>query len=388
MSIAMMVIFWLSAAAITYAWFGYAVLLAVLASLRGRSVKRAPSDLSVSFIVPVHNGGDAILRKLDNLRSVDYPRDLVEIIVVDDCSTDGTVSLIKDCAFVRLIRLAERQGKAAALNAGLEIASGDVIGFTDVGAMSARDATSVAMERFADPYVGCVSSEDDIVSDGGVAGGESLYTKIDTLIRRLEGSVCSSTGMSGSFYFVRRELCPLFPLDVATDMFSALHCVDSGYRAVVEERSRVAIIAQRDMSREFERKVRTMVTGLRALSEYTRLLSPCRTGLFSVFLVSHKLLRYLTPLFVILIFASGWLLGEDSLFYCWTVRAIVIAMSIGLGHILIQKSTHASDVGLLGRILGVCAFACMSTAAALVGWYRFLSGERFETWKPTERSAA
>jgi len=90
--------------------------------------------------------------------------------------------------------------------------------------------------------------------------------------------------MSGSFYLVRRELCPPFPLDLATDMFSALHCVDRGYRAVVEERSRVEIAAQPDAGREFERKVRTMVTGLRALRAFRRLLNPGRSGVFAWFL--------------------------------------------------------------------------------------------------------
>lgn len=387
MIVAMTVLFWLSAAAIAHAWFGYLGFLAVLASFRKAAVRRSPSHLAVSFIVPVHNGADAILRKLANLRALDYPPELVEIIFVDDCSIDGTASLMSTVPGVRVIRLAERRGKAAALNAGLDVAGGDVVAFTDIGGLLASDALALAMERFADSRVGCVSSDDEVASDDGVARGEGVYTRIDTLARRLEGRIRSATGMNGSFYLVRRELCSPFPLDVATDMFSALHCVDLGYRAVVEERSKVRLSAQHDVQREFERKVRTMVTGLRALRRNAPLLNPFRSGLFAMFLWGHKVLRYMSPLFVTTMFASGGFLGGSSLFYCSIVRTIAVVMSIGLCAIVLHGSTPLSRTGPIGRILGLSAFACISLAAAMVGWYRFASGERYETWKPTERSA-
>lgn len=395
MSAAMIAVFWVAAVLLTYAWIGYLGCLAVLAWIRPRAINRAAIRPAVSLIVPVHNGGSLITRKIENLSALDYPPELVQIIIVDDCSTDETPSAILGASTgapfgaLDVIRLDRRSGKAAALNAGLEVVSGEVVGFTDVACLLKSDALAQAVECFADPGVGCVSSEDEVVSNTGVAGGEGLYTRIDSLIRRLEGKIGSATGMNGSFYLVRRELCSPFPLDVATDMFSALQCVDSGFRAVVDERSKAQLTAQPDASREFERKVRTMVTGLRALRGFTRLLNPRRSGVYSLFLASHKLLRYLTPLFVLLAIGSSAYLSSVDKQYRWVFLAEIAGMWLGSTRIAIQDYTPSAKMtsGMLSRLPGLMAFVCVSVAAASVGWYRYFVGERYETWQPTERSA-
>ncbi len=372
------VIFWASAAALAYTPVGYLLCLAVLSRLIRRPVKRGPIRPMVSIIVPVHNGAEVVDLKIANLRALDYPSDLLEIIFVDDCSTDDTWDRIRN---VKRIRLDRRQGKSAALNAGLEAATGEIIAFTDVGVMLEPDSLKVAVERFVDPKVGCVSSEDVVISEGGVGEGEGFYTRLDTRIRRLESAICSVAGVSGSFYLVRRQLCPPFPPDLATDMFSGLHCVERGFRAVVEERSKVRICAQPDPSREFDRKVRTMVTGLRALKSFRRLLNPLRAGIFVWFLISHKLMRYLLPVFATGTVLSSAYLAPSSLFFRCCLLAQVVAVSIGCAQMLIRTSA------LTRRIPGAPAFLCASLVAAAVGWYRFIAGERYETWQPTERRA-
>lgn len=371
-------IFWISATALLYNPLGYLMCLGVISLITRRPVKRAPIRPAVSVIIPVHNGAALIKSKIENTRTLHYPSELLEIVVVDDCSTDGTAEQAHGAA---LIPLHYRQGKAAALNAGLAVASGDIIGFTDLGAMLEADALVTAVECFADQNVGCVSSEDYVVSEGGVGEGEGKYTRIDTQIRRLEGRIGSIAGVSGSFYLVRRELCPPFPLDVATDMFSGLCCVDRGFRAVVEERSKVRICAQKDAGMEFERKVRTMVTGLRALRAFRHLLNPLRSGAFAWFLASHKLMRYLMPVFAISALYSSAYLAPWSAFYRFCFIVGITVLGIGLGQILMQSST------ITRRIPGAPAFVCASLVAAAAGWYRFFAGERYETWQPTKRSA-
>jgi len=382
-SAAVLAVFWLSVAAIAYAQFGYLACLAVLSRVICRPVKRAPMRPLVSLIVPVHNVGGLISGKIENLLALDYPPELIEIIIVDDCSTDDTAGIVG--AGLRpgpalLLCLDRRSGKAAALNAGLAIAKGEIIGFTDVAAMLEPRALALAVERFADPKVGCVSSEDEVIAGRGVAASESLYTRIDTRMRRLESAIASATGMNGSFYLARRELCPPFPLDLATDMFTALHCVDRGYRAVVEENSKARLIAQPSPGREFERKVRTMVTGLRAQRAFIRLLNPLRFGGFSIFLVSHKLFRYLTPVFVSLAVVSTAYLSPAGTAFTWLLWAELALMCIGLIQIAAKTLTARSGAA------GAPAFICVTIAAAMIGWYRYLRGERYETWQPTQRS--
>lgn len=378
MTTAAVIIFWLSVCALAYTPLGYLICLRVISRFIHRPAKRDGIRPSVSMIIPVHNGARIIGHKIANLQGLDYPPELLQIIIVDDCSSDGTPGRTGELGCIRLER---RRGKPAALNAGLMAATGEIIAFTDVGVMLEPDALTVAVERFADPAVGCVSSEDIVVSEGGVGQGEGIYTRIDTQIRRLESSVGSIDGVSGSFYLVRRELCPPFPLDLATDMASGLECVARGFRAVVEERSRVRIQAQPDPAREFERKVRTMVTGMRALRAYWRLLNPVQSGVFAWFLFSHKLMRYMMPLFAVAALFSAAFLGPSSLLFRSCFVAGMAALCIGLAQILMQTSA------LVRRLPGAPAFLCTSLAAAAAGWCRFLAGERYETWQPTERSA-
>lgn|GEM_PF-217074 len=396
MNSAMVWVFCLSVAGFIYTQVGYVALLVLVSRLVRWPVHRDSIRPFVSLIVPVHNGSGTITRKIRNLRALDYPPDLLEIIVVDDCSSDSTLAKIaSECTAraserevadvrlsppVRMVCLNDRCGKAAALNVGLRVASGDVIGFTDVAAMLDPRSLAEAVERFADPTVGCVSSEDEIDAAGGVGASEGLYTRLDTLTRRLESDIGSATGCNGSFYLARRELCPTFPLDVATDMFSALYCVSKGYRAIVEPDSKVVLAAQSSVGREFERKVRTMVTGLRALRGFAGLLNPFRTGLYAVFLASHKLVRYITPFFVAAALASSAYLALSSSVFMWLFYAEAAVLGIGVLQIVAQALTSRQGCA------GVPAFFCATTAAAVAGWYRFLRGERYEKWKPTERS--
>lgn len=398
MNVVMLCVFWVSIAALAYSLVGHVALLAIVSRFLRWPVQREPIRPFVSLILPVHNGGCQISRKIRNLCALDYPPDRLEIIVVDDCSTDSTPTRIaRACSTrasesggagvrlappIRMIRLDRWSGKAAALNVGLKVAKGDIVGFTDVAAILDVGALVATVERFADPSVGCVSGEDETVSAGGIAAGECLYSRLETLARRYESTICCATGCNGSFYLVRRELCPLFPLDVATDLFSALHCVSKGYRVVVEPQAKVRLIAQPVARCEFERKVRTMVTGLRALRCFAGLFNPFRTGLYSAFLACHKLMRYFAPLFAAAVLASTIYLAFSIPTFRWLFYAEMGLVCSGLLQILLQTSTPKRS------IVGVPAFFCAATAAAAAGWYRFLTGKRYETWQPTERRTA
>jgi hypothetical protein len=100
-----------------------------------------------------------------------------------------------------------------------------------------------------------------------------------------------------------------------------------------------------------------------------------------VFLASHKLVRYLTPLFVTTALASTAYLSLSSAGFMWLLYAEAGVLSIGLLQIVMQTLTSRPGAA------GAPAFFCATTAAAAAGWYRYLSGKRYETWQPTERSA-
>src|SRR3954462_6659540 len=152
------IVFWLSALALFYTYVGYPILIAVISSLRPRGVKRGKFLPKVSVIITAFNEECALAAKLENTLALDYPRDLLEVIVASDCSTDRTEEIAKEFATrgVKLHRQTERLGKTAAQNAAIEKAHGEVVVFSDATSHYQPDVLKMIVPNFADEQVGCV----------------------------------------------------------------------------------------------------------------------------------------------------------------------------------------------------------------------------------------
>src|SRR5882724_1429942 len=136
------IIFWLSAAALFYTYAGYPLLLAIVSAIRPRRVRRSDFEATVSVIITAYNEERDLTAKLENTLALDYPSELLEIIVASDCSNDRTDDIVKEFAprGVRLHRQMQRLGKTAAQNAAVVQARGDVILFSDATSHYQPDA--------------------------------------------------------------------------------------------------------------------------------------------------------------------------------------------------------------------------------------------------------
>src|SRR5882724_3010445 len=152
-------IFGLRAAALFYSYAGYPLLLAVVSTLRPKRVRRDKFEPTVTIIITAYNEERALAAKLENTLALDYPRELLEIIVASDCSTDRTDDIVREFSArgVRLCRQPERLGKTAAQNAAVEQAHGEVIIFSDATSHYQPHVISTMMPNFADIAVGCVA---------------------------------------------------------------------------------------------------------------------------------------------------------------------------------------------------------------------------------------
>src|SRR5881392_3870040 len=157
MKLAAQIIFWLSASALFYTYAGYPVLLALVSAVRPRKVRRGKFETSVTVIITAYNEERALAGKLENTLALDYPRDLLEVIVASDCSTDRTDEIAKRFAprGVKLHRQPERLGKTAAQNAAIETANGEVVVFSDATSHYQPDVLKMILPNFADEQVGC-----------------------------------------------------------------------------------------------------------------------------------------------------------------------------------------------------------------------------------------
>src|SRR6266849_1133721 len=203
------IIFWLSAAALGYTYAGYPLLLLIMSRLRPREVRRAALEPSVSVIVTAYNEGRDLAAKLENTLALDYPRELLEIIVASDCSTDRTDEIARAFAErgVRLVRRPQRLGKPAAQNMAVTEARGEIILFSDATSLYERDVLRVMMPNFADIAVGCVAGRLIYVdpADSRIGSVARSYWGYASFLKEHESRIFSLIGASGCLYAVRRS---------------------------------------------------------------------------------------------------------------------------------------------------------------------------------------
>lgn len=372
-------LFWLSVAAVVYAYVGYPVTLAALARARGRRAVPAPParEPSVTIIIPVYNEATRVAAKVANTAALDYPPDRLQVLFVSDGSNDATVDIIRSTMSpgMDVVELPRRGGKAAALNAGLSRATHDILVFSDASIQLQTDALRALVGPFADATIGCVSGEDRIAE----AGGEGLYGRYELWLRRLESEVHSIVGASGSFYAQRRSLCQPFTEGMAPDFLSVLRTVEQRHRAVSELSAVGSMTSVKDPRDEFERKVRTLIRGLTTLFAYAHLLNPVRFGWFAFLLFSHKVMRWLVPFFMVTALLSNAVLARTSAFYLTAFAAQVALYAVA---VLAYGGRGGIHRTLIGKI---ALYFTSSNLAVLVAWLKYGRGVRQELWTPSRR---
>jgi len=292
-----------------YTVFGYPLLLWLEARLFRRPVRKGPLRATVTVILPVHNGERFIAAKLDSIQRLNYPADLMDILVLSDGSTDGTDEIAAAYAArtnLHLIVLPQG-GKAAALNVGMANATGEILFFTDVRQELEPQSLSNLVECFADPKVGAASGELIIREGTGTEEASvGLYWKYEKWIRKQQSRIHSVMGTTGCIYAMRRRLAqPLPPGTLVDDMYLPLSAFFEGYRIILDD-SAIAYDFPTQLAGEFRRKVRTLAGVYQVIGQYPKLLTP-RNRMWLHFL-SHKLARLLMPWAMLAAFFSSFAL--------------------------------------------------------------------------------
>lgn len=365
--------FFISLVLIAYTYLGYPLLLLIRSKFRSRPVRRASIEPPVSVVIAMHNEARAVQQKLQNLLELDYPRELVQIIVVSDGSTDGTDELLANSpAPLERICLPVRQGKAVALNHGVRQAQGEIVVFMDARQRVLPSALRSLVSCFADPGVGAVSGELVLLDPQKPDRGYelNLYWKIEKSVRKLESETCSAVGATGALYAVRRQLIPpLPPATILDDLFIPMSVVRQGYRVVFDEDAIVVDGIVPDVRVEFRRKVRTLMGNYQLLRLAPWLLT-FENKLWWEF-VSHKLLRLVMPFALLGAFIGNWGMADSVIGRgMFALQAAFYGLALlGLAR-PVRSSIRASGVAF--------SFALLNTAA-VVGLLKFLVGKK-DVW--------
>ena len=373
-------LFWAAALEIAWTYFGYAVLLQLVAAIRPRPVRKEPITPAVSLVITAYNEARRIRDKIENSLALDYPRDKFEIIVVSDGSTDGTDDIVREYAGrgVTLVRVEPRRGKHHGQRRGIRMARGEIILLSDATTFLEPEAARMIVRNFADPTVGVVSGEDRIMGDDTAGTGEGAYVRYEMWLRRLEARAGSLVGASGCFFAIRKSLAETWIDDMSSDFYMPIVARLKGLRTVPEEEAIGRYTVLRDPQREFQRKVRTILHGLEVLFHFRRALNPLRYGFFAVQLISHKLMRWLVPVSLALLLVTGASLTDDGVLY----RAAFV------GQLLFYSAAAAA--ALLRPVQRHLAFRLplffvMVNLSIVVAWYQYLTGRRQVVWDATPR---
>lgn len=380
LSTAAQFIFWTSAAALIYTYAGYPLLLLLAAALRSRPVRRADWTPKVSIIISAYNEELDLERKLENTLELDYPPELLEIIVSSDCSTDRTDQIAGGFASrgVQLHRQPQRLGKTAGQNAGVERATGEIILFSDATTHYNPNVLRAIVPSFADPTVGCVAGRLIYVdpSASTIGQGARSYWGYETFLKQRESRVCSLIGASGCLYAVRRSAyVPLYH-EACSDFIIATKMVEQNLRAVFEESAVCTEDTNRRTDKELGMRVRVITQTFTDLWRHRAMLNPLRSGFYAVQLWSHKVMRYLVPVFLFIVLISSGLLVRHSSFFLMIFIAQVAFYAIAAAGWVLEH------LGVHSRLLALPHYFVLANLASVLAFFKFLSGERYASWDP------
>lgn len=286
-------LFLASAAFLFYFFLGYPLLLLILGKLRPKPVRKGSLTVPVSVIIPVRNGEQFIEAKLRSVFQLHYPRQMLQVIVVGDGCTDGTLGLARAFPGVEVMEL-PAGGKCKALNRGIAAASGEILFFTDVRQELAADCLANLVANFADPAIGVASGELVLLrGDRHEHQRLGLYTRYEEWLRKQISKVGSVAGATGAVYTMRRSLAVELPEDILLDdVYQPLAAYFQGYRVILDG-SAIAYDIPVRIEAEFRRKVRTLAGLYQICYRYPQLFHP-RHDIWIHFL-SHKFSRLLLP---------------------------------------------------------------------------------------------
>jgi cellulose synthase/poly-beta-1,6-N-acetylglucosamine synthase-like glycosyltransferase len=375
--------------AVVYAYFGYPVIVWCLAHCFRRR-HQFPADKSghlpsVSLLIAAYNEDAVLEARLRNALTMDYPRDKLEIVVASDGSTDGTVDIVRTFEAqgvgIRLLDYKRRRGKAAVLNAAMKEVTGDIAILSDANTYTEPDAARRLVRWFHDPRMGVVCGRLVLTDPHTGRNADSLYWKYETFLKRSEGRLGALLGANGAIYAIRRNVYTPIPDDTLVDdlvipLWAHLH---TGCAIVYDPEAVAHEESAPDLSHEFHRRSRIGAGGWKSLELLWPLVNPAQ-GWVAFTFISHKILRWLGPFFLIGMAVSNMVLWQDPIFR-WVLLGQAGFYALSLIGALVPTATKAA------KPLRLAALFTAMNLALLLGFWRWMRKSQKAAWRRTHRRA-
>jgi hypothetical protein len=376
---ALEVVFWVCAALIVWTQVGYAATLAVLARAFGRTQPIAAPEPppSLSLIVAAHDEESVIAARVANALALEYPRELLEVIVACDGCTDATAPRAREAGADVVLEL-ERGGKICAQDAAVERARGEIVGFSDANALWEPDAARMLVGAFADPRVGYACGQVRFIqaAAGADAGNqEGVYWRYELAVRSYESRLSSITAGNGAIYATRRDAYIVVDPIMGHDLSLPFNMVRRGLRATYVSTARATEKMVPSLLGEFARKRRMMSHTWPILIRGGMLSPRGYPPGYALMIVSHRLLRYLTPFLHLLALAANialLALGADALYEVTLALQLALLLCALLGGVLRV------------RPLLIARYYVLTTTSPAAGLWDWLRHGTSPSWEAAE----
>jgi cellulose synthase/poly-beta-1,6-N-acetylglucosamine synthase-like glycosyltransferase len=372
------ILFWITGFLIFYTYFGYSLFILILSYFVSNDVKKKENESQVTFLITAYNEEKNIRQKIENTLSLDYPKSKLEILVASDGSTDSTDQIVKEFINkgVKLLRVEGRVGKTETQNRAVGQAEGEIIIFSDATTKYERNAIRKIVQNYADPTVGAVSGRYEYFNPTGatIGIGNILFWKYENLIKNCQTKIKTITGCCGCIYSIRKALYEPLPPDIISDLTEPLKILEKGYRISFEPEAIAYEETTEKVAEEFNMRIRVIVRGMRGLFYMRGLFNPFKFGFVTFQLVSHKILRWLIPFFLIsLLLLNLFLLDEG--FY----KVLLVCQIIFYGLALSGWLGERAKVRL--KIFSIPLYFITVNIASIISLYRILKGEKAAKWE-------
>ncbi|MCI1683432.1 MAG: glycosyltransferase family 2 protein [Bacteroides sp.] len=345
------ILFWGFIFIVFYTYIGYGILLYCLVKIK-HIFRKSPNfpipndkDLPpLTLFIAAYNEESIIDEKMHNCLNLDYPTEKLKIFWVTDGSNDTTNEQLSHWRQATVIYQPERQGKTAALNRGMKFVNTPFVVFTDANTFLNKESLRKIVYAFSDPQVGCVAGEKRIAvkdKDNAAAGGEGLYWKYESTLKKLDSQLYSAIGAAGELFAIRRELFEDMATDTLLDDFVlSLRIVMRGYTIAYSSEAYAIEKSSVDMKEEEKRKVRIAAGGLQSIWRLLPLLNIFQYGCFSFQYFSHRVLRWsITPILLFLLLPINLILlfiTDNSLYTIIGLLQVVFYI-MGMGGCYLSK---------------------------------------------------
>ena len=382
--IAVVTAFWLAVLSLLYVYFLYPALL-YIATLFTEEVEQPLNEEAlptVSLVIAAYNEEEVIAEKIENSLRLDYPREKLSVVVFSDASSDRTDEIVRSYsdAGIRLERIEGRVGKTECQNRVVETVDSEIIVFSDADSMYEPKAIRELLSKFA-PDVGCVVGELRYRRYGVQA--ESAYREYEKLIKRLEPRLSSIVGGNGSIYAVRNASYVPLPPEHTSDFAEPLAIVRNGERAEYASNAAAWENTGETVGSEVDRRIRIATRLWNTVTDYTSLFNPIEYRLFSVQLLSHTVLRWLSPFMLLIAAVSNAALGlvKRSPMY----RLLLLLQ--GVFYLLALGGAVADELEITTPTIACVPYYFLRlNYSLLIGFYNFVSKKNIITWNTESRT--